>query len=668
MPLNKSLSPSMKPAALSLIDLVRRRICEEMIAPSRASADLESGATSAGLVLVVDSHTLKIVSSVCKRSELSEKGALFIEQIERPRQPFPDLDVIYFLAPSSAPLLLQDHTRDLYRYSNVFFTSKVDPDLFGPLTASSQFVSRCKNFVELNLDFVCFEPTIFHCDAPMTLSQLSDERRWESLIQVHVDCLSSLCASLGERPVIRFHEKSVSNLAQRVALGLRRETDSLAKSANADLLKSSGTTVLILDRSIDSGVLLVHDFFYQALALDILDGVEPTGVQWALGHQPERTSEEQATSVVPSFSYTAVTGKGTEEKRKMLLSDSDFLWAKFRHEHFRVVSESISKEITALVRSNEIARRAISGGSPPAADPLELLRGIPEFQDQISKLSVHLELSKKLLEVFESLRLMSVAALEQQLLTGLDDDGKEVGCTKIYNAMLALLGDHKTIAPEERLRLVMLYLSQVNDVSETTARELVKSVAGLDGDFERAVTNFLSLGIHGTKIAAPEGVVAGATGARGSLITIPSTRHTLKFASNKARMKRHRAVARTSKFVNCRYQSELREIVETVLNNGLDSTAFPHVGGTGTSTYVAGGISADGVMGIQKSAAAMWGQVMAQDAGGRRQKLVVFVIGGVTLAETREVSELAQQFGIDVLLGGSSILTPKRVVEILLTK
>ena len=631
----------------SLSELARGRIIDEMLG-AIPSADLEKGSTSSvGRVFVLDSHTLKIVSSVCKRSELSEKGALFIEQIEKPRQPFPDLDVVYFITPASAYLLLKDHPIDgtlcPYKYCSVFFTNALEGSLFASLTSSAQFVSRCRNLVEFHLDFVCFEPEVFHCDSPLALHSLAEGKE-ETILESHIDSIASVFSSLGEKPVIRFHQKSI--VSQRIALGLRRKMDSNSG------LKQNGTTVLIVDRSIETGGLFVHDFYYQALVLDVLDGVEPSGVQWALGFAGSPEVAEQATSVVPSFSYTAVTGKGVEDKRKVILSDVDPLWVKFRHEHFRIVSESIAREIAALVRS--------TGG----ADSLEQLRGIPEYQDQIAKLSVHLELSQKLITVFEKLSLMAVARIEQELLTGLDDDGKEVGCTKIYQAILALLGNKTAIAPEERLRLVLLYLSQVNDVSEITAKELVHSVAGPDGNFALAVSRFLALGIHGTRAAAPEGVVAGANGARGSLITIPSNRHSLKFANQKNFMKRNKFFTRNSKFVNCRFQSELRDIVEKTIMNSLEVASFPLVGGTGISSYAPGGLSPDGP---RPSVASMWGQAARQDAG-RRQRLVVFVVGGVTLGETREMAEFSSQFGVDVLLGGSTILTPKRLVEILLTR
>jgi len=316
----------------SLAELAKSRIIDEMFSSLRMSdsgSDLEKGTKPHHFVLVLDSHTLKMVSSVFKRYDLSEKGAIFIEQIDKPRQPFTDLDVLYFLSPTDVSIaaLLADHRSSdslLYRYSHVFFSTKISENFFQKLVENKIFSSRCKNFVEMNLDFVVYENRVFHCDTVDAVFHLGLENAGnlneEKIVQNHVSSVMSLCASLAEKPVIRY--MSSSPISKRVAASLRTEMDLLAKSGN---LKSRGTTLLIVDRSIETSPLFLHDFFYEALSLDILDGIEAdgSGVQWALS-----STTESATSVVPSFEYKTVTGKG-EEKRKVLLSEfSDPYWGK----------------------------------------------------------------------------------------------------------------------------------------------------------------------------------------------------------------------------------------------------------------------------------------------------------------------------------------------------
>lgn len=633
--------------------------------PSGDLMDVESGRRTppAGRVLVVDAHTLKIVSSSCRRFELSDRGAIFIEQIERVRQPFPDLDVVYFLSPTveSVNLLLKDHAEGLYGYSFNFFSSTLSESLFSSLTNDRHFISRCKDLTEMNLDFVPFESRVFHCDQPMSLKKFRTEDAAEmaSLVKTHVDSLVSLFASMGEVPVVRFSDKTLlgTNISQRVALGVKRELDGLAKTLGPNkLLFQPNTTLLILDRSIETACLLVHDFHYQALALDILDGIDPngSGVQWALDLAPDQAATDvaQATSVLPSFEYTTTTGKGYEETRKVLLGEWDPLWARFRHEHFQMVAEHIRLELGRL-------------GMKDGKDPLEMLRTIPEYQDQLSKLSVHLELSRKLLEVFPKLQLMDVARIEQELATGVDEDGRDVSCQKIYQTLISIIASRE-IGPEERLRLAMLYLSQVNDISESTAQDLVKNICRLDPQFERAVAEFLALGIHGTKTAAsisgaPDGVY---TEKRGSVTPgIQISRHTVKL--DKSQIKRNKTIAKKAKFVNCQFQSTLCSLVENCLQNQLESQAYPSLSGTVSNFTPAGGA---GLGGLGENKAAQWGQAVDAGASTAKQKLIVFVLGGVTLIETREIETLSKELGIDVCVGGSTILTPKRLVEILLKK
>lgn len=635
----------MSASGTSLISEAKRRILAEMLpVVNQGSADPEAGARKQpGIVLVLDSHTLKIVSAACKRHELSDAGVLFIEQLDKPRQPFTDMDAIYFVSSASASFdqILTDHKKPLYRYTHLFVSAgRVADSVLSSLTSSKEFVSRCRNLVELNLDFVSFEPHVFHSDMPLAVKSII--RNEDAIIAGHVDCLSSLCASLKEKPVLRY--MGTSSVSQRVALGLRRELDDLNRQLSADNhLKANGTTVLVLDRSVETAGLFLHDFYYQALALDLLDGVDDHGgVKWALGMaSADDSGAEQATSVTPYFGYKTTTGKGTEEIRKVVLGDHDSLWVENRHEHFRVASDAIARQLTELVKTNEQARAS--------TDPLGMLRGLPEYQDRLAKLSVHIELSKSLMSVFEKLGLMEVAKLEQELATGVDDDGKEIVCPKLFTVLSNLFKDSR-VGAEERLRLTMLYLSQVEGVSEQTAIDLVEKIAQLEPDFQEAVSRFLKLNIHSRTRIQPDGVMHVSP-------SVQANRHTIRpDLAEKTKLKKNKLLAKNSKFVNCRFRSVLADIVEQVLANQLDQGAFPTIGGTGSSNYSLG--SAEPATG-----AAKWGQTATAKS---KQRVVVFVVGGVTLGEAREMAELESKFDADIFLGGSTVLTPKRFIEILM--
>jgi syntaxin-binding protein 1 len=666
----------------SLIDIARHRVIEDMIETVKLrtsqSGDIEKaeegGDTSViekqYMALIVDSHTLRVLSGACRQYDIQERGVTVVEQIEKPRQPLNDMDAIYFLTPTEASvdMLIRDHSSGgLYRYSHIFFAGSLNDKLFDTLAKEEGVVNRCYSMYELNLDYVCFEPRVFYCDQPLTIRNLrgNDANVMTGLIRRHVDCITSVCAGMKEKPVIRYMARStVSNLSEKVALGFKREIDSLSASMERmhKPFRANGTTFLIVDRSIESAGLLLHDFFYQGCALDVLDGAEPTGVRWFLGGLPdvmlggEKAPKEGVMSVVPSFDYQAVNGKGDTELKHAVLSEADDLWVKFRHAHVRDVGDITSKEIREFSKTHDLARLQREGRRASDADPMDLLRALPEYQDLLSKYAVHIELTKQCFDSIERLKLMDVAKIEQELATGVDDEGKETVCIKVYQALTTILQAGK-ISGEEKLRLIALYLSQVNDVTESSAQTLVRTAAALSPEYESAVKSFMGLGIHGTRSA-----VGGAP-----MATSSTPRHSHKLASDKNAIKKNKARAKASTYVNCRFVPRLKDLVESALLNNLDGSEFPTVAGTASGNgYTVGMSSATSPTAQGKSSAMMWAQDKDHSAASSvKQKIVVFVIGGITLNETRAMAELESQYNCEVIVGGSTILTPKRLVEIL---
>jgi hypothetical protein len=197
---------------------------------------------------------------------------------------------------------------------------------------------------------------------------------------------------------------------------------------------------------------------------------------------------------------------------------------------------------------------------------------------------------------------------------------------------------------------------------------LLSTIGFLDYDFQQIVRKFLSLNIHKTKLApsitGPDGVMANQKRSSLTTPTVQATRHVCRL--DKGAIKRNKNVLKNSKFIHCRFQSELANAVEHCLANKLDSSAFPNIGGTGTSNYTAVGESSSAPGG---GGAAAWAAAALEEERARsentRQKLIVFVIGGITLTEIRELEDLTAKYGVDVVAGGSCVLTSKRFIEIL---
>ncbi|CAJ0756282.1 19077_t:CDS:2, partial [Entrophospora sp. SA101] len=52
-------------------------------------------------VMVVDAPSLKIIESACKMYDILEEKVTLVENIEKTRQPYPQLEAIYLLSPTN---------------------------------------------------------------------------------------------------------------------------------------------------------------------------------------------------------------------------------------------------------------------------------------------------------------------------------------------------------------------------------------------------------------------------------------------------------------------------------------------------------------------------------------------------------------------------------------
>jgi len=92
--------------------------------------------------------------------------------------------------------------------------------------------------------------------------------------------------------------------------------------------------------------------------------------------------------------------------------------------------------------------------------------------------------------------------------------------------------------------------------------------------------------------------------------------------------------------------------MERLIDNFLDTDNFPGFGVETISHPIAG------------AAARNWGWKNVNAGGGSKTKLIVFVIGGVTLSEIRDAQLLGTtQSKCDILIGGTSVLTPSTLIR-----
>eukprot|EP01069_Polyplicarium_translucidae_P009052 Polyplicarium_translucidae@DN3284_c0_g2_i1.p1 len=250
---------------------------------------------------------------------------------------------------------------------------------------------------------------------------------------------------------------------------------------------------------------------------------------------------------------------------------------------------------------------------------------------------------------------MKIGALEQDITTGVDKDGAEVPSSKLLATMGNLLSD-QGIAVEEKLRLLMLYFVSMDNVKDDDRRKMVEA-AQLSLDASKAARRFLTMGLMEMS-EAPTSDKGGAKHVN------KITRERFKFFQRRAR---------TTDYELSRFEPRVKEIMEQACQDSLHLGKFPFVaeperqrGGRQDISGKGGNIRArDGVewsFGEVHSAKGKQ-QPEEEQPGKSKRTLIFFVIGGISMSEMRCAYEVARQQEVDVYLGGSTILTPRQVIQ-----
>lgn len=220
------------------------------------------------VVLVLDQHTAKVISSCMRATELINHGIIAIEAIACRREPLPSFGAIYFLdpTPESARRLIDDFKdKPQYKEAHVFFTRAI-PDAVMDMFSGQKIVRRSKCLVELNVDFTAREDRVFTLSRPNTLPTLfwsSDKESFNNEILSSARQLVSLCVTLSDDPAIRYDSRS------RIAKILAKTVDQQLNftKENARWHGKTHGSMLIVDRAVDILTPLMHEFTYQVRSI-----------------------------------------------------------------------------------------------------------------------------------------------------------------------------------------------------------------------------------------------------------------------------------------------------------------------------------------------------------------------------------------------------------------
>ncbi|KAL4793000.1 Sec1-like protein [Aspergillus venezuelensis] len=569
-------------------------------------------------VLVVDEASRNLILNSVNEDDILNLNVTTIEQIEQRRQSNQPMDALYILSalPHIVDCVLADFERRRYRRSHLVWTSFLEPGLRARFDRSQMAQEHIVSFNTISIDFYPRESRVVTFRDPWSFPVLFHPG-CNHLIREHLVNLAhkavSLCATLGEYPLIRYyrprtptHEASV--LCSHLARFIQEELDQFAQF-NRDFPPPSPRPrgiLLVVDRSMDLFAPMIHEFTYQSMVHDLL---------------PIKEGEK--------VTYKMVVNKGAfnEAEKEMEINDEDKVWTQYRHMHMKDVLGQLGADFAKFRAANP--QFAEGNDKADVGMIKDMLAGLRDFQHGRDLYTLHLNMAEECMKFFQEHKLIEVSSLEQCLATGLDENYKKA---KGLASQLVQLLDDDSVVHTDRLRLLLFYIIYRNGLLPGDIRKLMAH-ADLPPQDGNVISNLELLGARVDKPLKDD-----------------------KPPVQPLFVRKPPVVNDMDESILSRYDLNVQSMLEDVIRGTLDPSVFPP---TRPPT------EADG-MAMQQDALAQSSLRSAKPTWARtrtageqpRQRIIVFMAGGATYGEARACYEISEQYRKDVFLATSHMLTP----------
>ncbi|KAF7013511.1 hypothetical protein CFC21_027593 [Triticum aestivum] len=587
------------PAGGSFREITRDRLLNEMLRSTRQNKG------STWKVLIMDKLTVKIMSSSCKMGDITDQGVSLVEDLYKRRQPLPSMDAIYFMQPTKQNIDIfmsnMSGKRPLYKKAYIFFSSPIQKEWVAHIRKDSSVLARVGALSEMNLEYFAIDSQGFVTDHDKALEELFTENAEGSMN----------------------YNSCINTMATRIATVFAS-------------MKTETCELLIVDRSIDQIAPVIHEWTYDAMCHDLLSMDGNKYVQ-----------------EVPNTS-----GSGTE-KKEVLLEDHDPIWFELRDVHVADANLRLHEKMRDFISKNKAAQlhQARTNGELSTKELQKMVQALPQYTDQIDKLSLHVEIAEKLFDIIKEEHLKDVGQLEQDLVFG-DAGSKEV---------IDFFRTHQDISRENKLRLLMIYAAINPEKIQSEKGAKLMQLAGLSADDMIAVNNMRCICAHETKKSSKGGFP-------------------LKFEiRKKKRGIRKERIGEESTWTLSRFYPILEDLIEKLSKGELPKDEY-HCMSDPSSSFrgISSSMSARTSPAHQpaqsmrsRRTGGTWARPRNSDDGyssdsvlkhassdmrklGRR--LFIFVVGGATRSELRAVHKLSSKLKREIILGSSSLDDPPKFI------
>ncbi|KAL2669167.1 hypothetical protein AAZV13_01G171100 [Glycine max] len=615
----------------SFKQISRERLLHEML---RSAKTGDSKSTLK--VLIMDKLTVKIMSHLCKMTDINGEGVSLGEDLYKQRQPLPTWDAIYFIQPTREKAF-------------VFFSSAISKELVMDIKKDMEVLTRLGALREMNLEYFPIDSQGFITNNERALEELfgdeENNHKGVTCLNVMAKRIATVFASLREFPSVRFRAaKSLDAttmttfqdlIPTKLAAGI---WDCLVKYKKSipNFPQTETCELLILDRSIDQIAPVIHEWTYDAMCHDLLN-----------------MEGNKYVHEVPGKSG------GPAERKEVLLEDHDPVWLELRHAHIADASERLHEKMTNFISKNKAAQIQHGSNSSEMStrDIQTIVQALPQYSEQIDKLSLHVEIAGKINRIIRESGLRELGQLEQDLVFG-DATTKDV--IKFFTMK-------EDITHENKLRLLMILASVYPEKFEGEKGQNLMRLAKLTEEDMNIVPNFRMLG--GQPVTKKS-----LTAAFGLKFDI----HKKKHAARKERP------GEEEKWQLSRFYPIIEELLEKLMKNELSKEDYPCLNDPSPSyqgSPFSGPVNQN-PHSMRSRRTPTWARPQGSEDGYssdsvlrhassdfRRmgQRIFLFIVGGATRSELRVCHKLTEKLKREIILGSSSIDDPSQFITKLKT-
>ncbi|RLV91191.1 Protein transport protein SEC1 [Spathaspora sp. JA1] len=533
-------------------------------------------------------------------------------------------------------LPLSSHKSEINQYYNARFLRHPGVDAYFNQGETIHFI---------NVNLYPVESRVFLTDNKTTNSMpIYFNENCSQFVKAQVEraakSLVSLMVLTGEYPLVRFYNPvdlshPAKRLCELLADEFQTQIDEYARLNQdyppASVADKPRSILLICDRTLDLFAPLLHEFSYQAMAMDIVPDLERTGV----------------------YKYQAESEAGDIKEVEAKLDDeNDEDWINLRHVHIIEASELIIARINDLIKNNPLMVDRSKASS--SSDLMYVVAHLKGFDEERKYLTLHKKLIDECLDINSSRKLAEFAADFEQTCCadGVTFEGER---NKTLHDDLIVLLAREDLHINDKIRLVLMYAFYRGGLSESDFKKLAKFIGVNDreiiGLISRCFTNLYKLGFPIVKTNVKDK---------------PMTRTTFHDINNEG-------TYNTSRFIPA-----IKQVLTKASRYHLDEEWFPYFrdkplqddipvssrANTARTNQLSNGTGSLRNPRIKASWASSSsirhvGSTSSSIHNPLNQKIFCYVAGGITYSEIRSIYELSSSLNKEFYIGSESILKPR---------